>query len=41
MLICNLRFTDTIGKEQHITIPISAITDDFIEKRKMIDGSSF
>lgn len=37
----DLRFTDTKGKEQHITIPISAINDDFIENGKMIDGSSF
>lgn len=37
----DLRFTDTIGKEQHITIPISALDDDFIESGKMIDGSSF
>lgn len=37
----DLRFTDTRGKEQHITLPISAINDDFIENGKMIDGSSF
>lgn len=37
----DLRFTDTIGKEQHITIPASAVDDDFIENGKMIDGSSF
>ena len=37
----DLRFTDTIGKEQHITIPVSSIDDDFIENGKMIDGSSF
>jgi len=37
----DLRFTDTIGKEQHITIPVSAVQDDFIENGKMIDGSSF
>ncbi len=37
----DLRFTDTIGKEQHITIPVSAVDDDFIEYGKMIDGSSF
>jgi len=37
----DLRFTDTLGKEQHITIPISAVDDDFIENGKMIDGSSF
>lgn len=37
----DLRFTDTRGKEQHITLPISAVDDDFIENGKMIDGSSF
>ncbi len=37
----DLRFTDTRGKEQHITIPVSAMDDDFIENGKMIDGSSF
>ncbi|MDI9819501.1 MULTISPECIES: glutamate--ammonia ligase [unclassified Legionella] len=36
----DLRFTDTRGKEQHITIPVSAVDDDFIENGKMIDGSS-
>ncbi len=37
----DLRFTDIRGKEQHITIPASAVTDDFIENGKAIDGSSF
>lgn len=37
----DLRFTDIRGKEQHITIPASAVDDDFIENGKMIDGSSF
>ncbi|WP_133140163.1 type I glutamate--ammonia ligase [Legionella genomosp. 1] len=36
----DLRFTDTIGKEQHISIPVSSIDDDFLENGKMIDGSS-
>ncbi|ASQ45785.1 glutamate--ammonia ligase [Legionella clemsonensis] len=36
----DLRFTDTRGKEQHITIPVSAVDEDFIENGKMIDGSS-
>ncbi|KTC78256.1 type I glutamate--ammonia ligase [Legionella brunensis] len=36
----DLRFTDTRGKEQHITIPVSAVDDDLIENGKMIDGSS-
>jgi glutamine synthetase len=37
----DLRFTDIRGKEQHITIPVSSIDEDFIENGKMIDGSSF
>jgi len=37
----DLRFTDILGKEQHITIPVSAVDDDFIENGKMFDGSSF
>lgn len=37
----DLRFTDIRGREQHITIPVSAVDDDFIEHGKMIDGSSF
>lgn len=37
----DLRFTDTCGKEQHITISSSCIDDDFITNGKMIDGSSF
>lgn len=36
----DLRFTDTRGKEQHITIHASCIDDDFIEFGKMFDGSS-
>lgn len=36
----DLRFTDTRGKEQHITLPVSAIDEDFIENGKMFDGSS-
>ncbi|KTD19445.1 type I glutamate--ammonia ligase [Legionella israelensis] len=37
----DLRFTDTRGKEQHITIPTSAVGEDFVENGKAIDGSSF
>lgn len=37
----DLRFTDIRGKEQHITIPASAVDADFIDNGKMIDGSSF
>lgn len=36
----DLRFTDTKGKEQHLTIPISQIDDDFFEDGRMFDGSS-
>lgn len=36
----DLRFTDTRGREQHITIPVAAADDDFIQHGKMIDGSS-
>jgi glutamine synthetase len=37
----DLRFTDTKGKEQHITVPISAVDDELLEQGKLIDGSSF
>lgn len=36
----DLRFTDTLGKEQHITIPAHQIDEDFFEDGKMFDGSS-
>src|SRR6056300_738890 len=36
----DLRFTDTIGKEQHVTVPAHTIDDDFFEDGKMFDGSS-
>ena len=36
----DLRFTDTRGKEQHVTIPASAADDDFFKEGKMFDGSS-
>ncbi len=36
----DLRFTDTLGKEQHLTIPSSEVTADFFEDGKMFDGSS-
>lgn len=36
----DLRFTDTIGKEQHITLPASAFNDTLIEEGKLFDGSS-
>nr|VFJ89967.1 MAG: glutamine synthetase [Candidatus Kentron sp. H]VFJ90950.1 MAG: glutamine synthetase [Candidatus Kentron sp. H]VFJ97977.1 MAG: glutamine synthetase [Candidatus Kentron sp. H] len=36
----DLRFTDTRGKEQHLTIPSTAIDADSFEEGKMFDGSS-
>ncbi|WP_101758890.1 glutamate--ammonia ligase [Oceanicoccus sp. KOV_DT_Chl] len=36
----DLRFTDTKGKEQHVTIPATEIDDGFFEDGKMFDGSS-
>jgi glutamine synthetase len=36
----DLRFTDSKGKEQHVTLPVSEIKEDFFEDGKMFDGSS-
>ncbi len=36
----DLRFTDSKGKEQHISIPHHQVTEDFFEEGKMFDGSS-
>ncbi|WP_426414972.1 glutamate--ammonia ligase [Aestuariirhabdus sp. LZHN29] len=36
----DLRFTDSSGKEQHVTIPVGEVNDDFFEEGKMFDGSS-
>ena len=36
----DLRFTDTKGKEQHVTIPSSEVNAGFFEDGKMFDGSS-
>lgn len=36
----DLRFCDTRGKEQHVSIPAASIDDDFFENGKMFDGSS-
>ena len=36
----DLRFTDSRGKEQHVTLPASAIDEEGIEAGKMFDGSS-
>ncbi len=36
----DLRFTDSHGKEQHVTLPVGEIDDDFFQDGKMFDGSS-
>ncbi len=36
----DLRFTDTRGKEQHVTLPVSEAGEDLFEDGKMFDGSS-
>ena len=36
----DLRFTDTIGKEQHVTVPTHTLDEGFFEDGKMFDGSS-
>jgi glutamine synthetase len=36
----DLRFTDTRGKEQHVTVPAKLIDEDFFTDGKMFDGSS-
>ncbi|WP_438765742.1 glutamate--ammonia ligase [Kushneria sp. TE3] len=36
----DLRFTDTKGKEQHVTIPARMVDDEFFETGQMFDGSS-
>ncbi len=36
----DLRFTDTKGKEQHVTVPAHTVDDSFFEDGKMFDGSS-
>ena len=33
----DLRFTDTRGKEQHVTLPAHAVDDDFFEDGKMFE----
>jgi glutamine synthetase len=35
-----LRFTDTIGKEQHVTVPAHEASSSFFKDGKMFDGSS-
>ncbi len=36
----DFRFVDTLGKEQHVTVPTTAIDEDLFEDGKMFDGSS-
>src|SRR5438309_2164491 len=36
----DLRFTDTRGKEQHVTIPARLVDEEFFHDGKMFDGSS-
>ena len=36
----DLRFTDSRGKEQHVSIPSSEVDEDFFDGGKMFDGSS-
>jgi len=36
----DLRFTDTRGKEQHVSMPARLVDDDFFTEGKMFDGSS-
>lgn len=36
----DLRFTDSRGKEQHVTLPAQCVDEDFFESGKPFDGSS-
>jgi glutamine synthetase len=36
----DLRFTDTHGKEQHVSVPALLVDSDFFSEGKMFDGSS-
>ena len=36
----DLRFTDTRGKEQHVSVPAKIANEEFFEDGKMFDGSS-
>lgn len=36
----DLRFTDTLGKEHHVTFPAETLDEDAFEEGKMFDGSS-
>ena len=36
----DFRFTDSIGKEQHVSVPAHTVDEDLFEDGKMFDGSS-
>jgi glutamine synthetase len=36
----DLRFTNTQGKEQHVSVPVGVVNDNFFKEGKMFDGSS-
>jgi len=36
----DMRFTDTHGKEQHVSVPAHVVTEEFMSDGKMFDGSS-
>ncbi|VAW90951.1 Glutamine synthetase type I [hydrothermal vent metagenome] len=36
----DFRFTDTIGKEQHVSVPVSQVNEDMFKDGKPFDGSS-
>ena len=36
----DFRFTDTKGKEQHVTVTATSVDEDVFEDGKMFDGSS-
>lgn len=36
----DLRFTDTLGKEHHVTVPVSMFSEDFVKQGQAFDGSS-
>jgi len=36
----DLRFTDTKGKEQHVSVPATVVDEDLFEDGQMFDGSS-
>ncbi len=36
----DLRFCDTLGKEQHVSLPVGVVDEDLFAEGKMFDGSS-